>query len=97
MRTRLLRAAGLVAAAILLAGCVSNPYQPERKFSKVSELRLMHLAGSRIPQLVNPNAATPTTISPVTIITRDAAGAGGAVSLTDQLGFFSFNYSGGNR
>ncbi len=91
------RAAGLFAAALLLAGCIANPYQPERKFSRVNELRLMQISGSRIPQVVNLNDAMPTTISPVTIITRDAIDAGGAGELTDLLGFFSYDFSGGNH
>lgn len=97
MRRLALRVCGAGAMLALLMGCSANPYQPERKFSEVSQQRLVQLAGSRIPRLVDINDPNPTTISPVTVITRDEIDARGAGDLSDFLGFFSYDFSGGQR
>lgn len=86
---------GLGTLVFLQAGCTANPYTPEQKFAEVSEMRLVELAGSRIPRMIDLSDNQPASPSPVTIITRDDIEARNAGSVADALGFFSFDFSGG--
>ncbi len=83
-----------VLGLVVLAGCGTSPYVPEKKFTAASEKRLVRLAGSRIYQMVDLRDSSPATKSPVTVITRDQIDSQGANSITDLLGFFSYDYSG---
>lgn len=83
-----------VTAAVLTA-CSASPYLPEKKFAVAAEKRLVRLAGSRIPQMIDLNDAIPAARSPLTIITRDQIDTNGASSVSELLGNFSFDYSGG--
>ncbi len=87
----------LVASSYLLAACSASPYLPEKKFAGAAEKRLMHMSGSRIPQMVDPTDTLPATRSPLTVITRDQIDHYGARSVSELLGNFSFDYSGGGR
>lgn len=78
-----------------LAACSASPYLPEKKFTGAAEKRLVRLAGSRIPQMIDLNDAIPAARSPLTIITRDQIDANGASSVAELLGNFNFDYSGG--
>lgn len=80
--------------APIVAACSSSPYTPEKKFAGAAEKRLVRLAGSRIPQMVDLGDAIPAVRSPMTIITRDQIDANGARSVAELLGNFSFDYSG---
>ena len=87
----------ILAGALLgLAACSASPYLPEKKFADAAEKRLVRLAGSRIPQMIDLNDAIPAARSPLTIITRDQIDANGASNVAELLGNFSFDYSGGN-
>lgn len=87
--------AASVSIVTLMTGCTANPYTPERKFAEVSEMRLVELAGSRIPRMVDIESGEPLMPTPVTLITRDDIDAANASGLADILGFYSFNFSGG--
>ncbi len=86
----------LAGALLGLAACSASPYLPEKKFAGAAEKRLVRLAGSRIPQMIDLNDAVPAARSPLTIITRDQIDANGASNVAELLGNFSFDYSGGN-
>lgn len=86
----------LAGAMLGLAACSASPYLPEEKFAGAAEKRLVRLAGSRIPQMIDLNDAVPAARSPLTIITRDQIDANGASNVAELLGNFSFDYSGGN-
>lgn len=84
----------LVGAAVAVVGCSASPYLPEQKFVVAAEKRLVRMAGSRIPQMVDLNDPIPAARSPLTIITRDQIDANGASNVAELLGNFSFDYSG---
>lgn len=84
-----------LAVAATLSACGTSPYVPEKKFKGAAEMRLERLSGSRIPQMVDMNDAVPSVRLPLTIITRDQIDANGASSVSELLGNFSFDYSGG--
>lgn len=67
----LVRLSGLGVAALTLAACTASPYIPEDKFSQATESRLRVMTGSRIPQMVDINDASPRTMSPTSIITAE--------------------------
>lgn len=81
----------------LLAACSASPYLPEKKFAGAAEKRLVRMSGSRIPQMIDPSDSIPATRSPLTVITRDQIDYYGARSLSELLGNFTYDYSGGGR
>lgn len=87
-------AAIMIASVIGLGACSASPYLPEQKFAGAAEKRLVRMAGSRIPQMIDMNDAIPAARSPLTIITRDQIDSVGASSVSELLGNFSFDYSG---
>lgn len=82
-------------AVALTAGCSANPYVPERKFTEVSNARLLTLTGSRIARMVNVDEAVPSTMSPVTILTPEDVDARFGGSLDAALRFYSYPSPGG--
>ena len=75
-----------VTSAVYLAGCAaSTGYDPSKKFAAMAPAQPMIVTGSRLRQVVSPDDPNPPTVSPTSVITREAIVNSGHIDMKQLL------------